>query len=72
MPGDLLKNWSSGHTLENNFGMKYELAKYLKASGRQSSCKESSLKYFLVISFVREILPILSGRFGRYKHERDA
>ena len=42
---------------ENNFGMNCEFAMYLMESCRLSSDEEFSFRYFLNISFVREISP---------------
>ena len=45
------------HTYENNFGMRYKFAKYLKESWRWSSDYQLSVKYFLDNGFVWEISP---------------
>ena len=44
--------------------MKHTFAKYLCESGRKGYNDQFSFKYFLNITFVREILPKMSGGFG--------
>ena len=61
------------HTLENNNGMKHEVAEYLERKFRLSSNEEFSFIYFLNISFVQEKSPKLSGVLRCYtKYDKDS
>ena len=60
LTANLLVVWTC-QTFENNFGMKYKFAKYLKETCRYKSDEQFSYKYFLNIAFIKEIFPKLSG-----------
>ena len=57
------------HNFKDNFRTKHIFENYLKESCELSSDEQVSIKYFLNIAFVREILQKYSGGFCCVRHE---
>ena len=55
---------------KNKFGINQKFAKYLKESCVLDLDQHFSIKYFLKIAIIKEMLLKQLGGFGHYRHEK--